>query len=568
MARRLRKTGLVLLGTLGGLVALEIVLQVGALVLGRAASAPAVSGDGAVVLCVGDSFTYGLGAADPEQSYPSVLGRVPGFEDVQVVNLGWPGQDSGRVLARLPAQLETVSPAVVCVLAGYNDFWSGGAVPSAASGFELRTVRLAKLILAALRGGPATDERARAASEAPFLGAWHSGSAFFEFRADGTIETHDGPLDGVFTWSGSSIRIELRNADAPLELAFTLTGEPGKRTLTLAGGPFPKPLAWSEGLPDGTLVDRARIHLRAGDPEAAERAWRRALEEPGLHAIAALSLARYLTEAGRPDEAIPILLALRDDPGRRPSGAALHRLGDALLAAGAAAEAEDLVLGVVENAEITDEAVRFLVRSALRLPDPRRLDAAIARALATRAMTDAQRLGLLGLRAVLGEDDAAVTAVLFEVARLDPDADVLRRTLRWHPDRHPRAAFEQLAAALPAAERARILAAWDAARAGEDATGDVLAQNLAAAVRAIRGAGAVPVLVTYPGGRPDLASIIRTVASETDTALVDAFDAFEALLASAPRAALFVADGHCNDAGYAELGRLVAARVRQILGRG
>jgi hypothetical protein len=261
-------------------------------------------------------------------------------------------------------------------------------------------------------------------------------------------------------------------------------------------------------------------------------------------------------------------VALRDDPDRRPSPVELHRIGDGLLAAGALAEAEAVVLGVVQAGAITDESVRFLVRTALRLPDPQRLDRAIADALEARTMTADQRLGLLGLRAVLAQDDEAVTRVLFEVARLDPDADVLRRTLRWHSERHPRAVFEQMAAALPSAERVRILDAYDDALGGADATGDVLSRNLRAVVGAIQAANAIPVLLTYPGGRPGLASTIRAVAAEADVALVDAHAIFDELLETRSRAELFVADGHCNDAGYAELARMVAQRVRALLERG
>ena len=567
MSRRLRKIGLVLVGTLGALVALELVLQVGAFLLHRSAAAPAGAGADVTVLCVGDSFTYGLGAADPSQSYPSVMARSPRLAGVQVINLGWPGQDSGRVLGRLPDQLATTRPSAVCVLAGYNDFWSGGEVDVAHGGFELRTVRLARLILAALRGGPdeAATEAMRAARDAPFLGAWHAGSSYFEFLPDGSIDTHEGPLDGVFSWSGDRIRIELRSADEPLELGFRIEGAETDRTLFLSGGPFPQPLPWQEGLPGATLVDRARIHVRNGDLEAAERDWRAALGDAALRGPAALALATHLTASDRAAEAVELLRALRDDGTRQP--AELFRIGDALLAAGAAAEAEEVILAVAASAEVTDEVVRFLVRTALQLPDISRLDAAIRESLATRTMTDAQRIGLLGLRASIVDDDAAATGVLFEVARLDPDADVLRRTLRWHRDRHPRSAFEKLAAGLAAGERARVLDAYDRALGGEDATGEVLGANLEAAVRQIRDAGALPVLLTYPGGRADLAATIREVAERTGADLVDAYAAFATLLRSRPRADLFVADGHCNDAGYAELGRMVAARVGELLDR-
>jgi len=74
--------------------------------------------DGATVLALGDSITYGTGAP-PKASYPNVLARLTGWN---VVNAGVPGDTSAQALARLPALLDEHKPALVLVGIGGNDF--------------------------------------------------------------------------------------------------------------------------------------------------------------------------------------------------------------------------------------------------------------------------------------------------------------------------------------------------------------------------------------------------------------------------------------------------------------
>ena len=73
---------------------------------------------GATVLALGDSLTYGIGAA-PDNSYPTVLAGLTGW---QVVNAGVPGDTSAQSLARLPALLAEHRPQLVIVSIGGNDF--------------------------------------------------------------------------------------------------------------------------------------------------------------------------------------------------------------------------------------------------------------------------------------------------------------------------------------------------------------------------------------------------------------------------------------------------------------
>ena len=87
---------------------------------------------GSVVLALGDSITFGTGAA-PEAAYPAQLAELTGWK---VINGGVPGDTSAQVLARTPALLAEHQPALVILSAGGNDFLR--RVPDAETEANLR----------------------------------------------------------------------------------------------------------------------------------------------------------------------------------------------------------------------------------------------------------------------------------------------------------------------------------------------------------------------------------------------------------------------------------------------
>jgi len=111
------------------LIALELVLQALALVVkdySWRAKTQWLSGH-VRVLALGDSNTYGL-YLPAQESYPSQLehewNRAHPDLPIDVINLGYPGTNSFRLLANLPDILDTFKPDLVLVMIGFNDFWT------------------------------------------------------------------------------------------------------------------------------------------------------------------------------------------------------------------------------------------------------------------------------------------------------------------------------------------------------------------------------------------------------------------------------------------------------------
>jgi len=150
--RRFSRLWLVAIAVVGSVVAMEGMLQLAALAVGGLAGQRTIgAGEGAVVLCVGDSHTFGLPLPESE-SYPSQLQAVldarHGEDAFRVVNLGIPSVNSDWVSNRLERQILQLDPVVIVVWVGINNVWNAVELDMEDEGagpWWRRTLRASKL---------------------------------------------------------------------------------------------------------------------------------------------------------------------------------------------------------------------------------------------------------------------------------------------------------------------------------------------------------------------------------------------------------------------------------------
>ena len=120
---------LILFGLCLSLVVVEAILRVGALFVGREVVERSVLPGKWRMLCLGDSNTYGL-YVDKSQAYPKVFetlwNATPGdtHRSVEVLNLGFPGTNSSKLVKDFRRMLSTFRPDVVPIMVGANDLWT------------------------------------------------------------------------------------------------------------------------------------------------------------------------------------------------------------------------------------------------------------------------------------------------------------------------------------------------------------------------------------------------------------------------------------------------------------
>ena len=114
---------------LGLLLLVEFLLQLGAVIVKdhtRLVPAQWLTGN-TRILALGDSNTYGL-YLDASDSWPAQLEQqwnaANSQRPIEVLNLGYPATNTFRVRANLPSLLDKLSPDVVLIMVGFNDFWT------------------------------------------------------------------------------------------------------------------------------------------------------------------------------------------------------------------------------------------------------------------------------------------------------------------------------------------------------------------------------------------------------------------------------------------------------------
>jgi lysophospholipase L1-like esterase len=294
-----------LVTSLATLVLLEVVLQIGALVVWHtrrdAPEAPPREGE-RVVLCIGDSFTYGIGSTRSALAYPAQLQHIlrrAGHGDLRVVSCAWPGRHSREALELVDGQLAEFKPELVYVLVGLNDQW---AKP------ELLTL-------------PELGEESRAdGREASFTLEWRTGRfivwAFGRLTAPAAV--------------GSAPPVEPTRAAAAVD-----EGDSERR----------EEAAVTQGEPEITDGWQA-VKLR--EPDLAERIWEQDLQEnpEGAHHSRA-GLVYVYAAKGEAKKVHEQLSWLRRTHAEKPSADVAAALVDALTNAGDRDESFELAKRLV-----------------------------------------------------------------------------------------------------------------------------------------------------------------------------------------------------------------------------
>jgi len=506
-------------------------------------------GSGLTVLCVGDSFTYGLGAPR-ELSYPAQLealfGEPRGGGGVQVINRGTPGATLGDVRAELERALASDTFDVLVVLAGGTNILVPGGPGKepralAESPGGLRVARLLPMI-----GEDLQAERIGRAAPSSGLGAGFSTAVEQLSRPAGphTSIEHCEPAalescrEAEDHLSAGSVSRALQDYERALERDSRCAGaHRGALTLAALGG-------------DASSFEQSALRWLSEAPDSvlAHEVW--------------LS---YLIETGQRQAAMGFL---SQHASTIPPGLDVHRyLAELSLRVGDLGTAEERFRELGGGDQPTCEGLWGLTRVALARSD--RVSALRHLVDVHGACRDAHPLpsGAIGAACALGDGERAIQMFTDELSR-DPEpwsGLLFDLAPCLEHDDLPSIRDQLLRAGRSEADVQAVLGGIGEGAQLRQAVASVNREELMTMRQLTRGAGASLVLVTYPYASPANATI-RAVAQEQDTPLADTQRAFDALWAQgAERSDYFVGDGddpilrndHCSADGYAVVARTV-----------
>lgn len=594
MRSRRRLAARIALAVLAFAIALEVALQSLAFVMAysvaeRGVEPPRPPGDSRVVLCIGDSFTFGMGASGAETAYPTVLGARLRERDGGTwhsINGGRAGEDSKTFAESFDALLDAHRPAFVCILVGVNDAWRrrGRAAQTdtgaARAGFEWRW-RSPDLLRLLLRGRELFRHRPDSAVEPvstipadhPLIGLWTidaTGSRAL-FAREGICDLGNARLP----WSIDGDGIRLGHGQTAASLALVIDGE-----LATLSAPGRDPLVLSR-VRDATAADLdrhadlalllvAHAESRHGEVVALGKQLLGGAPLARADALQVLpALAHAAQLAGERELAARAVAVLQRCHAEAPDAASRAALADALSNSVRDPEVLALLDGP-DRAPLSPSELIALALASVRCKPQRDAIATIDRLLAgpdvggpTRASLHAARFRALPH----GERDA-LAQELVRGWRAAPQSAEIAQLWRLESMRavdEPLLHSLALREGLPPDSVERLLAARREALAGDSDWRADLAANLELMIAACRARGVRPVLGTYPFEHPELHAVVLELARRH--ALSVAATAGRFPTDPAARAACFVADGHCNDAGYALMAEAFADAILRDAGR-
>jgi len=485
--------------------------------------------DSPTILCLGDSFTYGIGAG-VNAGYPAHLGRLLG-DKWRVINGGHPYMDSASLRAIFSSQILDAKPRAVVVLVGYNNqFKAAGEVAEQgafrrASGGFFRHFRLAELVRIWLINR-SVDVNTRVAAEIPPL-------SYDELTA-------------------------VRNDPqyAAVEAVFARHDGDHRRVLE------------DSATDPDTLLAKGMAYLVEGEGRLAEPLFFQVLKQRPDDKLALMG-ASYITVYRREIVVGFVKVRFRPDEAWLQTGMAL-----VLFEMDRRREAIETLIGLIKDLEAQDNRVSwygdsflYLARFHLRAGNP------------GEALVDLERLeGLEPWRADLFWLRGEALLQLGDWSGAERAFDSAFHNGMDHPSYYGR--LRRMLAALPAEPDAALVtqptaaavapaqAAWrrfvtyartrlaDQSRVH---TALNLEADLSAMLTVCRNLHVEMILMSYP----DRFSYreLRDFAAVHDVPFVDNVAVFEEALATVPPHELFQPDGHCTAAGYLRM----AEAVRRVL---
>lgn len=508
----MRRFARILLPLAAALVALEFVLQGAALVALLFARAPAAAlpRHGATVLCIGDSYTYGLGASGTAQSYPAVLEtllRADGKGAPAVVNAGFPGQNSREALLRLEEHLAEHAPRVVCVLVGLNDSWTR---PAAVTGEELR-------------------------AQQP---------------------------EGRWQWRWRTLR-----------LVSLLLGQAAGGRAHVPAPPAPAPDAQGaakQGAPR-EFLEQVVVFAQQGQPAKAVEMLERALAtDPANAAEYHQGLVQVHTALGHRREAEASLQWLRREHAERPTQQVAESLVVSLYSFGDRQAAGQL--GRTAAARFPERATFWWASGQAHYSagDLAAAERDLDRALAAAAAGDPKWRAILHrdcARVCCGRDAGKAVRLMVTAMQLDGEVEPCRLIVEGEPGAFTPDAIRAALANLQLGSRdfelvQRLFGSGWSDRAPMLR---VLEGHLRLITGQCRARGARVVLLTYPLAVADLEALYLRVGRELEVPVVRCLPRFEQELQRRKHEDLYIRDGHCTDAGYALMAEVAAPAVELAL---
>ena len=482
-----------------------------------------------LLYCVGDSFTFGYGSSDAAtRSYPAQLVQLleeGTGERWKAVNLGHPGNNTKQMAESLARKVHEQSPDLVILLGGINDIWSR---PSLVTGLDADSV---------------TPEKPG------FRWEYRTGRLLKTFRS---VRPYEGRQNDDRGAASAPVPVPVAADAAPDKPAFDSSLGKGERAWQLANErKFEEAIAlfeesgWSaETVATGLVYCYAHLGSAYADQIESQVEIVRTMyaDDPSLqNAVALFSVLEY---SHRNEELLEVGREITNRFSEDFSLAA--RYGHVLLLCGQPAEARvelDRALSLLrpENAsEIrrisfwTSRLTAYGSHAGLE-PDPEEKFFAAIRAMEVHG----------------GPPRAADLQNFLHAADgggANLEAAIARSELTAETEKRVRTIYEQ-----SLSESAKA----DAMQITED--------NYVAMAEFARSNGAKTLICSYPFNAPELTIAGKQASQRARSLFLQINDDFEERWAEKGMETYFVADGHCNDAGYRLMAELMAKKLLPIL---